>query len=69
MHQQTDRRAGQIEVHDVEAYHYDGECLAKAEELGKPGVLTVKQLQARPTTQPEPYVFPLQLRQRMLGQG
>jgi len=34
-------------VHNVEAYHYDGECLAKAEELGKPGVLTVRQIQVR----------------------
>ena len=32
----------------MEAYHYDGECLAKAEELGKPGVLTVRQIQVRP---------------------
>ncbi len=34
-------------MHNVEAYHYDGECLAKAEELGKPGVLTVRQIQVR----------------------
>ena len=36
----------------MEAYHYDGECLAKAEELGKPGVLSIKQLQARVTAFP-----------------
>lgn len=35
----------QVEVHNVEAYHYDGECLAKADDMGKPGVLVIKQLQ------------------------
>ncbi len=36
-----------MEVHNVEAYHYDGECLAKAAEFGKAGALTIRQLQAR----------------------
>ncbi|KAK9822850.1 hypothetical protein WJX81_003391 [Elliptochloris bilobata] len=35
----------QVEVHNVEAYHYDGECLAKAVEMKKEGVLVIKQLQ------------------------
>lgn len=26
---------------------YDGECLAKAEELGKPGLVTIKQKQVQ----------------------
>lgn len=26
---------------------YDGECLAKAEEMGKPGLVTIKQRQVR----------------------
>ena len=29
----------------MEAYHYDGECLAKADDMGKTGVLVIKQLQ------------------------
>lgn len=37
----------QVEVHNVEAYHYDGECLAKADEMRKTGVLVIKQLQVR----------------------
>ena len=35
----------QVEVDNAEAYMYDGECLAKAEELGKPGLVTIKQRQ------------------------
>ena len=37
----------QVEVENAEAYMYDGECLAKAEELGKPGLVTIKQKQVR----------------------
>lgn len=36
---------GQVEVENAEAYMYDGECLAKAEEMGKPGLVTIKQRQ------------------------
>lgn len=32
-----------IEVVDVERYRYDGEVLIKAEELGKPGVIRIRQ--------------------------
>jgi hypothetical protein len=37
--------AVQVEVVSPELYMYDGECLAKAEELGKPGLVTIKQRQ------------------------
>lgn len=35
----------QIEVDDAERYRYDGECLACAEELGKPGLVEITQKQ------------------------
>jgi DNA-directed RNA polymerase II subunit RPB3 len=35
----------QIEVAEAEQYRYDGEVLAKAEELGKPGAITITQKQ------------------------
>ena len=35
----------QVHISDVEAYHYDGECIAKAEELGYPGLVTINQKQ------------------------
>ena len=35
-----DRATGRLEVADAERYRFDGECLAKAAELGFPGLLT-----------------------------
>ena len=35
---------GQLEVPDPETYAYDEECLKKAEELGKPGLMDVERL-------------------------
>ena len=35
-----DRATGALEVADAERYRFDGECLAKAAELGFPGLLT-----------------------------
>ncbi|KAK9804348.1 hypothetical protein WJX72_008349 [[Myrmecia] bisecta] len=35
----------QVEVENAEAYMYDGECIAKAEELGKPGLVDIHQRQ------------------------
>ena len=37
--------AGGLAVADAEGYRYDGECLAKAEELGVPGLVTIVQKQ------------------------
>ena len=37
----------QVEVANPELYMYDGEVLAKAEEMGKPGLVTIKQKQVR----------------------
>ncbi|KAL4430045.1 hypothetical protein ABPG77_004415 [Micractinium sp. CCAP 211/92] len=34
-----------VEVANPEAYMYDGEVIAKAEEMGKPGLVTIKQKQ------------------------
>jgi hypothetical protein len=34
-----------VRVVNVEEYHYDGECLAKAEELGHPGIVAITQKQ------------------------
>ncbi len=34
-----------MELDDVEQYRYDGEAEAKAEELGKPGLVTIKERQ------------------------
>lgn len=36
---------GQVEVDNAELYQYDGEALAKSEELGKPGLVTIKERQ------------------------
>jgi hypothetical protein len=33
-----------VEVVSAEAYAYDGECIAKAEELGKPGLVDIRPL-------------------------
>lgn len=35
----------QVELDQIEQYHFDGEALAKAEELGKPGLVTFKERQ------------------------
>ncbi len=35
----------QIEIEDAERYRYDGECLVAAEELGKPGLVEIRQKQ------------------------
>lgn len=35
----------QVETDQIEQYHWDGEALAKAEELGKPGLVTIKERQ------------------------
>ena len=35
-----DRATGRLEVTAAERYRFDGECLAKAAELGFPGLLT-----------------------------
>lgn len=35
----------QVEVTNPELYMYDGEVIAKAEEMGKPGLVTIKQKQ------------------------
>lgn len=37
-------------MHDAEAYMYDGECEAKAEELGKPGLVNITLQEVKPTT-------------------
>ena len=34
-----------MEVTNPELYQYDGEVLAKAEEMGKPGLVAIKQKQ------------------------
>ena len=36
-----DSITGEIEVEDAEAYAYDGECVDKAEEMGRPGLVEV----------------------------
>lgn len=38
-------RAAQIEIEDAERYRYDGECLIAAEEMGKPGLVEIRQKQ------------------------
>ncbi len=38
------RGALQVEIVNLEAYAYDGECIAKAEELGKPGLVDIRPL-------------------------
>ncbi len=35
----------QVRVEEPESYHYDGECLAKAEELGFPDIISIQQKQ------------------------
>jgi DNA-directed RNA polymerase II subunit RPB3 len=39
------RLTGRIEVADAERHAYDGEAMAKAEELGVPGLVDVQQVQ------------------------
>lgn len=45
-----DKATGTLEVADAERYRFDGECLAKAAELGFPGLLTA-------TARPDEFVF------------
>ena len=47
----------QVEIDQVEQYHFDGETLAKAEELGKPGLVTFKERQVTPTASRQPVSF------------
>ena len=35
----------QIEIEEAERYRYDGECLIAAEEMGKPGLVEIRQKQ------------------------
>lgn len=35
----------QVEIENAEWYRFDGECLSKAEEMGHPGIVTIKQKQ------------------------
>lgn len=35
----------QVEVENLEAYTYDDECLKKAEDMGKPGLVDIRQRQ------------------------
>jgi hypothetical protein len=37
----------QVEVEDPEKYRFDGECLAKAEEMGHPGIVDIVQKQVQ----------------------
>lgn len=32
----------QVEIINAEAYAYDGECIAKAEEMRKPGLIDIQ---------------------------
>ncbi|KAG1666243.1 hypothetical protein FOA52_011545 [Chlamydomonas sp. UWO 241] len=34
-----------VEIEDAERYRYDNECLAKAEEMGHPGIVSIRQKQ------------------------
>jgi hypothetical protein len=44
----------QVEVPNPELYQYDGEVLAKAEEMGKPGLVDIKQKQVGGSPEPAP---------------
>ena len=35
----------QVEVEDPEKYRFDGECLAKADDMGHPGIVDIQQKQ------------------------
>ena len=37
----------QIDVVNAEAYHYDGDCIAKAEDMGFQGLVDIKQQHVR----------------------
>lgn len=37
----------QIDIVNVEAYHYDGDCIVKAADMGFPGLVDIRQRQAR----------------------
>ena len=43
-HSDTAAACQQVEVVSPEAYAYDGECIAKAEELRKPGLVDIRPL-------------------------
>lgn len=45
---------------NAEAYHYDGECIAKAEELGHPEIITINQKQVNLDSSLLPYPLPVQ---------
>lgn len=32
----------QVDIFNAEAYAYDGECIAKAEEMRKPGLIDIQ---------------------------
>lgn len=42
----------QVEVVDAEAYMYDGECIAKAEEMRKPGLVDIIPMEVHPPPTP-----------------
>lgn len=42
----------QVEVVDAEAYMYDGECIAKAEEMRKPGLVDIIPMEVHPPPPP-----------------
>jgi hypothetical protein len=35
----------QVDIINAEAYAYDGECIAKAEEMRKPGLIHIEAIQ------------------------
>lgn len=37
----------QIDIVNAEAYHYDGDCIAKAEDMGFQGLVDIKQRHVR----------------------
>ena len=47
----------QVEVTNPELYMYDGEVIAKAEEMGKPGLVSIKQKQVRFTCNCSRYLW------------
>ena len=39
--------APQIDIVNPELYHYDGDCIAKAADMGFPGLVDIRQRQVR----------------------
>jgi len=37
----------QIDIVNAELYHYDGDCIAKAADMGFPGLVDIRQRQVR----------------------